>query len=323
MRTLVTGGAGFIGSNLATRLASEGRDVVAADTFDEGVWENLVEFIRIGGDVVTLDDGTDLQQLESLGPFDSIFHQASITGVVDAGGKADTSPAAQKQLLRTNIEGFRAVIGLARQWGSSLVWASSCSLYGRGPVPMREDATPDPLNVYAFSKLAKEQLANRYAADLAFAPVGLRYSNVYGLNERHKNALSSMIYKLAKMMRNGQQPRIFEHGQQRRDFVYIDDVINLNLAAEQATRNRQFDPSQGQVFNGGAGRSWSFNDLVQILNKVLATDLEPDYFPNPYEFTQDHTETDGTKALEALKWKPKHDLRSGVAAYEASGQLGC
>ncbi|MEM1011536.1 MAG: NAD-dependent epimerase/dehydratase family protein [Planctomycetota bacterium] len=322
MRTLVTGGAGFIGSNLALRLARDGHDVVAADTFGEGRWRNLVEFVDAGGDVVTMTHPLDLDVVDKLGPFDAVFHQASVTGVIGADGKADTSPAGSAAILRNNIEGFRKVLDRCVTWGSTLVWASSCSIYGRGPVPMRESADPDPLNAYAFSKLAKERLAGRMAPKLAFAPVGLRYSNVYGPREDDKGPLASMVHQLAKQMRAGKRPRIFEAGQQRRDFVYVDDVVEASLQAEQASRDGTLDAGQVHVFNAGAGASWSFNDLVASLNEELGTDLPPDYFPNPFDFTQDHTETDITKAAEAFGYKPTHDLRSGVAAFAKTGHLG-
>ena len=142
MRTLVTGGGGFIGSNLATRLAADGRDVVAVDTFAEGRWNNLVDFARHGGDVAVLADPLDEEMLRRLGPFDSVFHQAAVTGVIGPDGSADTSPAAERQILANNVGQFRIVLDLAAEWKATVVYASSCSVYGRGPVPMREAAPP-------------------------------------------------------------------------------------------------------------------------------------------------------------------------------------
>src|SRR6185295_314134 len=107
---------------------------------------------------------------------------------------------------------------------------------------------------------------------------------------------------------------IFKAGEQRRDFVYIDDVVEANLLA---TRT-----SESGNYNAGAGRSWSFNEVVAELNRVLKTSLEPDYFENPYGFTQDRTETDQSLARAKIGYQPKHDLRSGVLAYHSSGKLG-
>ena len=322
MRTLVTGGAGFIGSSLATALAAEGRDVVAADTFAEGHWTNLIDFARHGGDVLSLVNPVDVEAIRRLGPFEAIFHQAAVTGVIGPDGKADTSPDAERRILRNNLEQFRGLLDLAVEWGSSVVWASSCSVYGRGPVPMKESAEKDPLNVYAFSKVAKEALADRYAPLLSYPPVGLRYSNVYGPGEDHKGRLASMIHQLAKQMRAGRRPRIFEHGQQRRDFVYIADVVRANQLAEAAAREGRLEAGKGHVYNAGAGRSWSFNDVVAELNAALGTKLEPDYFPNPFAFTQDHTETDNSLAGEQIGYASQVDLAAGVRAYAKSGRLG-
>ena len=308
LRVLVTGGAGFIGSNVAMRLARDGHDVTAADSFLSASWQNLVDF---AGDVLTLVDHDDVASMRSLGRFDVIFHQASITGVIAADGSAVSDP---HRMMRNNVETFRALLEWARETQMRMVWASSCSVYGRGDVPMKENQKLDPLNVYAFSKLCMERLARRYEKKLTHPIVGLRYSNAYGPGEAHKGKLASMIYQLASQMREGKRPRIFRAGQQKRDFVYVDDVVAANIAAMHS--------KQSGVFNAGAGRSWSFNEVVAELNRVLKTDLQPDYFDNPYGFTQDWTETDQSLAREKLGYEPKFDLRGGIEAYHASGKLG-
>ncbi len=302
MRVLVTGGAGFIGSNLALRLAAEGHDVIAADTFRHAHWTNLVRFT---GDVLTLLDPLDVAAMAALGPYDVIFHQASIT---------DTTVSDQQEMLRSNVEQFRRLLDMAVETKARVVWASSCSIYGQGPVPMKEDQAPDPLNVYAFSKLVMERMAARYAPRLAKPIVALRYSNVYGPGEDHKGKFASMIHQLASQMRAGRRPRIFEHGEQKRDFVYVDDVVELNVRAMEAR-----EPG---VFNAGAGASWTFNEVVAELNGVLDTNLEPDYFPNPYSFTQDWTQTDLSRSREVLGYQPRFDLQRGIEAYHATGRLG-
>jgi ADP-L-glycero-D-manno-heptose 6-epimerase len=305
---LVTGGAGFIGSNLTSRLARDGHDVVAADSFLSAGWENLIGFT---GDVLTLADHDDVQSLRDAGAFDVIFHEASITGVIAADGSATSDP---HRMMRNNVETFRALLDHAVATNARMIWASSCSVYGRGPVPMKETQPTDPLNIYAFSKVAMERLAARFAPKLAHPIIGLRYSNAYGPGEAHKGRLASMIYQLAVQMRAGRRPRIFKAGQQKRDFVYIDDVVEANLKAMTAKTSGSF--------NAGAGRSWSFNEVVAELNRVLKTDLQPDYFENPYGFTQDWTETDQTLAREKLEYVPQFDLRRGIEAYHRSGKLG-
>jgi ADP-L-glycero-D-manno-heptose 6-epimerase len=314
MRIAVTGAAGFIGSNLAKRLAKDGHHVVAADTFTSAGFQNLADF---DGDVLTLADRLDVESLRDIarryGAFDVIFHQAALTGVIAKDGSASAGDDVHG-FLRNNVEQFRRILDFAVETKARVVWASSCSVYGRNPPPMRESQPYDPLNVYAFSKVQKERLANLYAPRLAHPIVGLRYSNVYGPGEAHKGKLASMVQQLAIQMRAGNRPRVFEHGEQRRDLVYIDDVVSVNLLAMQS--------KVGGNFNAGAGKSWSFNDVIRELNRVLKTDLQPDYFKNPYAFTQDWTETDLTEAHKAFGYAPNFDLAKGINAYHASGKLG-
>jgi ADP-L-glycero-D-manno-heptose 6-epimerase len=310
MRFLVTGGAGFIGSNIAKALTMDSaNEVVAADSFLSASWRNLVDF---PGDVLTLKDSEDVSSILSAGPYDAIFHQASITGVIASDGSASVTN--EVRMLRNNVETFRALLDYAIVTKARMIWASSCSVYGRNPTPMRESQTPDPLNVYAFSKLCMERLAKKYSSRLAHPVIGLRYSNVYGPGEEHKGKLASMIHQLAKQMRGGKRPRIFRSGEQTRDFVYIADVVQANLNALHA--------KESGSYNVGAGQSWSFNQVVEELNRVLDTKLEPDYFDNPYGFTQDNTEVDLTLSGRVLDYHPRHDLKKGIDAYNASGKLG-
>jgi len=179
---------------------------------------------------------------------------------------------------------------------------------------MKEAQPPQPLNVYAFSKLQMEKLAKIYGPKLKHPIVGLRYSNVYGPGEAHKGKFASMIHQLAKQMRAGVRPKVFEHGQQKRDFVYIADLMQANIKAMHAKESGNF--------NAGAGASWSFNEVISELNRVLKTNLEPEYFKNPYSFTQDWTQTDLTESARVLGYKPEYDLKRGVEAYFESGALG-
>jgi len=141
VRVLVTGGAGFIGSNLAKRLVVDGHDVTIADDFSSGHWTNLVDF---RGDVLTADLASSCPVLQQAEPFEVIFHQASIT---------DTTVHDQRRMMHNNVEAFRLLLDLAVRWKSRVVWASSASTYGRRQPPNAETQAPDPLNVYACSTL--------------------------------------------------------------------------------------------------------------------------------------------------------------------------
>jgi ADP-L-glycero-D-manno-heptose 6-epimerase len=305
MRILVTGAAGFIGSHLAITLSRDGHEVVGVDDFQSAQYSNLVEF---SGDLRTLDlaDGHAVEVLRK-DRFDAIVHQASIT---------DTTVHDQYRMMNNNVEAFRSLLDLAHHWNARVVWASSASIYGQNPAPNAEHQSPDPLNVYAFSKLSMERLAAIASRTLPRGIVGLRYFNVYGPGEDHKGKFASMIHQLAKQMREGRRPRIFTAGEQKRDFVYVGDVVSANQLALLPTA-----PHHG-VFNVGSGEARSFNDVVAELNRALRTNLAPDYFENPYNFTQDHTEADLSLSREKLKYNPAHDLRRGIEAYAQSGKLG-
>ena len=302
MKILVTGGAGFIGSAVARQFIREGHDVTIVDDFSSGHWSNLIPF---AGNVVTLSLPGEASRLLGLRRFDIISHQASIT---------DTTVMDQRLMMTNNVEGFRAVLEAAAEWKSRVVWASSASIYGQGHPPMVETQPPQPLNVYAYSKLAMERLAVRFGPRLAQPIVGLRYFNVYGPGEDHKGKFASMIHQLAKQMRAGERPRIFTAGQQKRDFVSVEDVVQANMKA--------LECAQGGIFNVGSGQAASFNEVVRELNRALKTDLPPDYFENPYSFTQDCTQADLTSSKSVLKYMPQYDLRRGIDAYLESGKLG-
>lgn len=301
MRVLVTGGAGFIGSNLSKRLAADGHDVVVVDDFSSAHFTNLVGF---KSDVVTLDVA-EAGGLAEIARCDVIFHEASIT---------DTTVHDQRRMMHNNVEGFRNILNLAEEWGSRVVWASSASIYGRRQPPNSESQPPDPLNVYACSKMLMEQLAERHAGRLKHPIVGLRYFNVYGPGEDHKGKFASMIHQLAKQMRAGKRPRIFTPGEQKRDFVYVEDVVQANLKAMKATASG--------VYNVGCGGAFTFNQVVSELNAALKTDLPPEYFENPYSFTQDWTQADVSAARKGIGYEPAYDLKRGVGAYLESGKLG-
>ena len=302
MRILVTGAAGFVGSNLVRQFLAQGEQVIAADDFQSGDWRNLAAFT---GDLITLNVAGDVSQLSRIGRCDVIYHEASIT---------DTTVVDQARMCHNNIEGFRQILELAQGWGARVVWASSASIYGNNLAPNVETQPPAPLNVYAFSKMKMEHLADQYRPRLSQPIIGLRYFNVYGPGEDHKGKFASMIHQLAKQMREGKSPRIFKSGDQKRDFVYIGDVVQANLKAMTCP--------VGGVANVGCGRARSFNDIIANLNRVFKTELKPDYFENPYSFTQDLTQAELTHSRELLGYEPNYQLENGIDAYFASGKLG-
>ena len=296
---LVTGGAGFIGSNLALKLQEmhPSARITVVDDFRSGDFKNLQGF---RGDFVA----ADVSRLDWEGQFkdrtfDAIFHEASIT---------DTTEHNQFLQAHDNIEGFRKLLNFAASAQTPVVYASSAATYGIGSGAMREDQPPAPANVYAFSKVQLDNLARMYAArNAAWKIVGVRYFNVYGPREAHKKAAASMIYQLYLQMKAGKRPRVFKAGEQKRDFIYVKDVVKMTIQAVNA-------PKSG-VYNCGSGLATSFNEVIQHLNDSLGTNYEPEYFENPYSFYQPHTEADLSLAKSELKYTPDFPPDKGIADY--------
>jgi ADP-L-glycero-D-manno-heptose 6-epimerase len=299
LNLLVTGGAGFVGSNLALELQDRFRScrLTVIDDFRSGDFKNLAGY---RGDFVAADLAR-LNWKEQFGDekFDAIFHLASIT---------DTTNHNQFEQTHDNVESFRRLLTFARLNRSRVIFASSASIYGATSEASAESTTAAPANIYAFSKAIMDNLATRLAEENRdWIIIGVRYFNVYGPREAHKGVPASMIYHLSQQMRAGKRPRIFKHGEQRRDFVYVKDVVDGTIGALDATNSG--------IYNLGSGQARSFNELVFILNLVLGTNFEPDYFDNPHAHYQNFTQADLSNARSALAYAPQFPLEAGVADY--------
>lgn len=297
---LVTGGAGFIGSNLTLALQHKypAARIVVLDDFRSGDFKNLRGFQGdfVAADISRLDWPSQFKDLS----VDAIFHLASITHTT-----------IHDQFLQThdNVEGFRKVLDFACVNQTPVVYASSAATYGIGSGRMTETTPPAPANIYAFSKVQLDNLARLYGQRFpSWRIVGVRYFNVYGPRETHKQATASMIFQLYQQMKSGKRPRVFFDGQQKRDFVYVQDVVEMTMMALASPRST--------VYNCGSGKPFSFNEVIAELNKNLGTDLAPDYFENPYaSFYQPHTEADMTLARQELKFEPRYSPQQGIADY--------
>lgn len=295
---LVTGGAGFVGSNIAKTLEAEGHEVTVLDDFSKnGHFKNLIGF---KGDVITCD-------LFSHVPhdmyFDAIFHEAAIT---------DTTVMDQKAMMEQNVEAFKNLLEFAAENEiKKVIYASSAATYGNGPVPNVETQPTHPENVYGFSKVIMDNVARQFSEDNNdMKIIGLRYFNVYGPGEYHKGKMASMVYQLYNQMKAGQRPRVFKHGEQQRDFVYVKDIVKINLCALK-------NGKETGVFNAATGVPRDYNDIIACLNKELGTNLEPEYIDNPYPFFQLKTQADITKSKEKLGYEPDYTLEKGIADYVA------
>lgn len=303
---LVTGAAGFIGSNLTLELQQQFPDaqITAIDDFRSASFKNLEGF---GGDLIAADlSALDLGKYFRRDAVDAVFHLASIT---------DTTEHDEFKQTHDNVESWRNLLNFFVGAKTRLVYASSAATYGIASGINRVEGLQKPANVYAFSKVQLENLARRFAHEQPDQiVVGLRYFNVYGPRESHKGAAASMMYQLAQKMRAGERPRIFKHGEQKRDFVYVRDIVSYTIAA--ATK-----ATTSGVYNAGSGQARSFNDVITNLNRVLQLSLEPDYIDNPYPFYQPHTEADLTATTPALQTSPAYPLERGMDDYLTSGWL--
>jgi ADP-L-glycero-D-manno-heptose 6-epimerase len=299
---IITGGAGFIGSNLTLALQEKFPDaeLTAIDDFRSGNFKNLDGY---RGDFVT-ENLTTLDWQEKFGDpaaagLDAIFHLASIT---------DTTVHDQFVQVHDNVESFRRVLNFARPTKTRIIYASSAATYGAATEASVESNSATPANVYAFSKVIIDNIARRAAAGLPdWIIVGLRYFNVYGPREAHKGVPASMVYHLSQQIKAGKRPRIFKHGEQKRDFVYVRDVVEGTI--------RALDAKTSGIYNVGTGEARSFNELIEVLNKCLNTNFEPEYFDNPHAHYQNFTQADLTSARETLKYEPQFSLEDGVRDY--------
>jgi len=296
---VVTGGAGFIGSNLTLALQEKFPDarLTVIDDFRSGDFKNLAGY---RGDFVAQNLAA-LDWREQFGDekFDAIFHLASIT---------DTTLHDQFVQVHDNVESFRRILNFARPTKTRIVYASSASTYGPASEASVESNGAAPANIYAFSKTIMDNIAMGEAkAAPDWVIVGLRYFNVYGPREAHKGVPASMVYHLSRQIKAGQRPRIFKHGDQKRDFVYVKDIVEGSILALEAR--------ESGIYNLGCGQARSFNELVDVLNKCLGTNFEPDYIDNPHAHYQDFTEADLSKVRNALGYAPQFPLEDGVRDY--------
>jgi UDP-glucose 4-epimerase len=293
-RVLVTGGAGFIGSNLANRLA-ERNDVVAVDDGYLGTPENLDDAVEFRERSVLDDDlPTDV---------DVVVHLAALSSYA----MHEDDP---RRGARVNVEGFVNTVEQARRDGcETVVYASTSSIYGNRTEPSPEDMPVETNTGYEASKLARERygeyFANHYDMDVA----GLRFFSVYqgyGGAEAHKGEFANVIAQFADDIANGDAPVLYGDGTQTRDFTHVEDIVRgIELVA---------DAKLTGIYNLGTGERYSFNTVVEKLNAELGTNIEPEYVENPIPedvYVHD-TCADPSKINAAVGWDPEIDFDEGI-----------
>ncbi|MEL6498055.1 MAG: NAD-dependent epimerase/dehydratase family protein [Planctomycetota bacterium] len=329
---IVTGGCGFIGSNVAATL--EGLDgtchVLVIDSFRSGTFQTLVDSCtRITGEPFR---GEVLpESVESL-DWPSIFVERRPAAVFHLGAITDTTIDDESDMIRQNAgDSWRLLLETAADAEVPLVYASSAATYGTPPetnerVAFAEASAGRPNNVYGFSKWMMESAHRRLSAERVAAGepqpwvIGLRYFNVFGPGESGKAGMASMAFQLARQLFDGDRPRLFADGAQTRDQVPVQDIVGLTLAA--AGLGERIDPRPG-VYNAGSGVPTTFEEVAEAVRRgmgVSGTDRPTEYFEMPAHiarFYQSFTLADMSAAKAGLGFEPRHPPQEAIATYAA------
>jgi UDP-glucose 4-epimerase len=300
-KALVTGGAGFIGSNIVEKLVERGVDVVVLDDLYLGSEDNL-EAVR---DEINFIEGSVLEKDKvenAVEGCDVVFHQAA----------RSSSPMHKKDPAkgaRVNIEGFINVAEAASDEGvEKIVYASTSSMYGSVSPPHTEDMDLEPTNLYTASKLSREAYARCYSYTERIQTTGLRYFSVFGPHEKAKGKYANVVTQFLWKMMDGEQPVIWGDGTQERDFIYVEDVAEANIMAAEK-REEQLD---GEIINIGRGDPVTFNEVVEKLNSELGKDIEPEKIENPRDKYVHEHKAENAKAKRLLDWEPSYSFEEGL-----------
>lgn len=296
---LVTGGAGFIGSHIAEALVSRGDEVRVLDAFTTGHLSNLADIQHritiIKGDV--RDEATVAEAMQGV---DCVFHQAALASV----------PMSVERPLDSHAVCATGTVNVLNQARLAkvrrVVYAASSSAYGDRPTSSkRETDLPQPLSPYAAAKLTGELYCEAFYHTYGLETVGLRYFNVFGPRQDPKSPYSAVIPLFITRLLAGERPVIFGDGYQSRDFCFVANVVHANLLASSAPG------VAGRVYNVGNGRSTTLLELIQHLNSLLGTDVEPAHEPPRLGDVRDSM-ADISLARSVLDYEPLIDLEEGL-----------
>jgi len=299
---LVTGGAGFIGSNLVERILDLGYGAIVLDDFSTGKEENIKEFYNHPKFELILGDIRDLPKcMNACQGVDYVLHQAAI-------GSVPRSIEDPRYTNDVNITGtLNMLIAAKENKVKRFVYASSSSVYGDEPnLPKVEKKIGNPLSPYGISKLVGELYAKNFYDLFQVPTIGLRYFNVFGKKQDPNSQYAAVIPIFIKQLLNNSHPIIYGDGLQSRDFTYIDNVVDSNLKACLAGAE-----ALGDVFNIAYGERTYLNDLYGLLCQAFEQDIKANY-DEKREGDIKHSVADITKAKEILKYEPSYDLRDGL-----------
>jgi len=297
-KVVVTGGAGFIGSHLALKLAERGNHVTIVDDLSTGRVENIAALLKTSGAELVRGSVTDLSLLQSVFSGASyVFHLAAIPSVP----RSIEDPLGTHQV---NVTGTLNVLMAARDSNvQKVVYASSSSVYGDTPtLPKREDMMPSPQSPYAVAKLAGEYYCSVFHQVFGLPTVCLRYFNVYGPRQDPLSPYAAVIPKFITSVLQGRPPIIFGDGSQTRDFTYVEDATEANILAVESDATG--------IFNIGSGDRVSINELARLVLEILGKDLEPQHL-EPRAGDIRHSLADIALA-KTFGYTPRHSLSEGV-----------
>ncbi len=296
---LVTGGAGFIGSHIVEELLRRGESVRVLDNLSTGREQNLkavtesIEWCKF-----------DVRDLKSIRPafegVDYVVHEAALSSV--QGSLADPVT-----FNAVNLDGTLNVLAAARGAGvKRVIFASSASVYGDDPVlPRVESQRPQPLSPYALTKLAAEQYCQIFSTQYGLETVALRYFNVFGPRQDPNSPYSGVLSIFFAAYLSNTVPKIFGDGDQSRDFVYVDNVVDATLRACTARQ------ASGQVINVGMGEQRTLNETIRLLNTIFAREVKPSYEPSRPGDVR-HSRADITLARRLLGFEPTISFEEGL-----------
>ena len=291
MKYAVTGGAGFIGSNLVKNLVERGNEIIVIDNLNTGKKKNVKKNLKkINFFEVDIRDFSTIEDI--MKNVDGIFHEAALASVQDSFIIPD-------KFFDVNVKGTENIFKIGKKLGIKVVYASSSSVYGNPiSIPIKENDDKNPINPYAKTKLENDKMAEKYAKN-GLKVIGLRYFNVFGPGQSKEYA--GVIKLFLERIQQGLSPLINGDGLQVRDFVYVDDVVNANMLAMESNIN-------GKFFNIGTGTTISVLDLANMIIKFSGLKLKPIHrlaVPGDVRATQ----ADITKAKTMLKWKPTTSIQ--------------
>ncbi len=297
---LITGIAGFIGSNIARALLARGESVRGVDNFVTGKRANLEDLPGIDFVEGTIEDPAVCACVCK--GIDYIFHEAALASV-------PRSVADPVSTNANNVTGTLNLLVAARDAGvKRIVYAGSSSAYGDQPtLPKQEDMVPDPISPYAVSKLTGEQYLRSFSRVYGMETVTLRYFNVFGPHQDPSSQYSGVLAKFSLGMLEGRTPVIFGDGSQSRDFTFIENVVEANLAAMHAPA----DKVSGKVFNVATEQRITLNDAVNILRELTGYTGPVEYAP-PRTGDIAHSLADISRARAAFGYAPKVDFHEGI-----------